>query len=416
MGGKGLLPLAAALLAVAVMAGCTEDERNRAPILNEQQTQAMETGRTETSPEPTVPGPETDPDETDSAPTRPNRTAPEKLDELPDRRAVLYQFRDEDGNPAGLLLEIGGRREEIWPAGVRWAYLDEADADGDGTREIVVTFSAGGGTGANDGRVGVFRRDFASIPLDDPVVALKSAMAMSMDHDRREIVLETNGRSWRIPFPDDETDWWPEPHVGNVVTYAVRDDRLYASVGLQASNVWFPADCWLAYDWNGERLAATVPEVHVHKETGHPYRFEDHRLGLSVRVPAGWFVDTGAFGGEATGGERFAVLVDGHPERVLRHDDHDRITVTAGTGPAPKNREHAKLKGEGERVDVELPSGEKAVLHVAAAGETVELWFLSDIAVASGALQADTFNRHRDAIVQMLGSLETLPRDTPPMP
>jgi len=325
------------------------------------------------------------------------QAAPEKLDERPEAGVTL--FLDE-----GLVLDINGeRREVLRPGSIRWAGLHEADVDDDGTAEIVITYSLGGGTGFNDGRMAVFRRDFTAVPSDDdPLEALEGAMAMSMDHKRREIVLEADGRAWRIPFPDDETDWWPAPHIGNVIHYVVVDDRPAASVGLQVSTAWFPADLWIAYDWNGERLAVSAPEVHVHKETGHPYRYEDRRLGLALRVPAGWFVDTGAFGGEPAGGKSFAVLVEGHPERALRHDDRDRITVSAGTGPAPK------LKGAWEQIDVKLPSGETAALHFANASETVELWFLSDIAVANGVLWAETFNGNRDAIVEMLGSLETL--------
>lgn len=415
-------------LAWAGMAGCM-GERDPALAGEGERVQAAEPGDKEENPGPAAPeimgeavqqepapaGPAAsepmplDMPLTDQPQTGAEESGPEKLDEWPGQGVALYQIRDEAGNSAQLLLEIDGRIEMIWPAGVRWAYLNEADADQDGTAEIVVTYTAGGGTGVNDGRMAVYRRDFTDIPFDDPLEALENAMAMSMDHDKREIVLETDGRSWRIPFPDGETEWWPEPYIGHVVHYFVRDGRISANVGLQASIAWFPADLVLGYEWNGERLAATAPDVYVHKETGVAYRYEDRQAGLSLRVPAGWSVDKRAFVNGAAGEAGFTVLVEGHPDYTSEPETEDGITFT-GTGDRQplRNRLDIALKEAWEQVDVTLASGEQAALHLVRLDGSVELLFWSDKAAAVGVLREDTFDRHRDALLAMFGSLEAL--------
>jgi hypothetical protein len=340
----------------------------------------------------------------------PDWTIPEKLDELPDAGVALYMAFDETGNNPRLLLEIDGeRREVLRPDAVRWAYLNEADADHDGTVEIVITYSLGGGTGFSDGRMAVFRRDFTGIPFDEPLIALRKKMDMSMDHAKREIVLKAEGRSWRFPFPDEETDWWPEPYIGNVTGFSVRGDRLYSYVGLQASNSAFVADLYLGYVWDGKRLVTTDPEVHVPWQTTVPFQYEDEELGLSVRVPAGWFVDTGAFGEWSHAGEGFTILVEGHPENVIWNEVEDWITVTVpkeNRSPA-KKRATPKAKEAWEQVDVKMESGDEAVLYVVRVGESVELTFWSEKAEAVGMLREETFKKHRDAVVDMLASLES---------
>src|SRR5690606_41205659 len=53
---------------------------------------------------------------------------------------------------------------------------------------------------------------------------------MSMDHDNREIMLEMEECRWRIPFPDREPDWPPEPGFGSVISHAVQNGRIVAVV------------------------------------------------------------------------------------------------------------------------------------------------------------------------------------------
>lgn len=433
-GQKGLRIALALVLAMSGLTGCAFDEGTLAvadrdlaagatdgeeqPAGDERPSAAEqaspdngESGRRSGTPatdEPQSDEPQSDEPRPDD---EPDWTVPQKLDERPQAGAALYLAFDETGNNPRLLLEIGGeRREVLWPESVQWASLHEADADHDGTAESVILYSQGGGTGVSEGRMAVFRRDFTEIVREDPLAALRDKMDMSMDHAKREIVLRAEGRSWRIPFPDEETDWWPEPYIGNATGFSVRDDRLYSAVGLQASIGWFVADLFLGYIWDGKRLVTTDPEVHVHRQTAVPYRYADERLGLSVRVPAGWFVDTGAFGDWSVAGEGFTVLVEGHPENVIWNDVKDRITVKVpqGTRPSDSQRRNGAAKDAREQVNVTMESGDKAVLHLVRIGKSVELTFWSEKAEAFGVLREAAFSRHRDAILGMLASLQAL--------
>lgn len=207
-----------------------------------------------------------------------------ELASLPDNKASLYPFKEENGQYDGFILEIGRERKYFdWKnsTGMTWTpQLYSADIDRDGQAEIVVILVHGTGTGVHEEEVHVINpSDFSEIAVENPLDIVKKNVETSITRKGQDVTAKI-GLGDRIAVikmnAEDSGYWLDNVYFGNVNHFYVDGNELRVDIAAQVSAAAFVGDVEINYKFDGERF--TTGDI---KFTA----FEEDWYDLSYEVP-----------------------------------------------------------------------------------------------------------------------------------
>ncbi|OWR32420.1 hypothetical protein CDO73_02095 [Saccharibacillus sp. O23] len=201
-----------------------------------------------------------------------------------------FTIRKENGTAVSYLwsYEPGG--------GARSVLVSLADVTGDDRQEIVAFVPTGNGTELSLQEAHVLDFDtLEEIPVEDPAARLERSVNSSIARQGEDAVMnaELSGTHISKRYPDADQAGFISDRVGfgSIVSYALTDNRMTASLQARASTTEFPFSVFVTYDRNLD-----VSETVLYPNTDMSYAEEEipaavaERLGYAASDAEAWTV------------------------------------------------------------------------------------------------------------------------------
>ena len=217
-----------------------------------------------------------------------NRTR--ELASLPDNKASLYPFKEENGEYDGFILEIGRERKYFdWKntTGMTWTpQLYSADIDRDGQEEIIVILVHGTGTGVHEEEVHVINpSDFSEIAVENPLDIVKKNLDTSITRKGQEgtVRIGLGDRTALINMKEEGSGYWfDNVYFGNVNHFYVNGNELRADIAAQVSAAHFVGKVEINYRFDGERFTAEDIKFTAYEEDWYDVSYEVSGTGEGI--------------------------------------------------------------------------------------------------------------------------------------
>lgn len=183
-------------------------------------------------------------------------------------------------------------RTFLWDAAedeTRPPSIEEADLNGDGTKEIFIRITTGTGTGLSMSEIHVLKPvTLEELVVEDPVEALNRRLKSSITHRNNHtyVSAELDGKHLTKVYDYTEGAWGEKIGFGAVVSYELVGDRIVARLAGAASISEFPLEVIVVY---GKELTIESAQMYYGSFISPPLSEQDIKSLLEKKLPAsGW--------------------------------------------------------------------------------------------------------------------------------
>ncbi|WP_342481806.1 M56 family metallopeptidase [Paenibacillus sp. FSL L8-0340] len=183
-------------------------------------------------------------------------------------------------------------RTFLWDAGkdeTRPPIIDEADLNGDGTKEIFIRITTGTGTGLYMNDIHVLQPvTLEELVVEDPVEALNQRLKSSITHrdNHTYVSAELDGKHMSKVYDYTEAAWGEKVGFGAIVSYELTGGRIVARLSGAASMTEFPLDVVVVY---GKDLTLDSVQMYYGSFVAPPLSEQEIKSMMEQRLPAtGW--------------------------------------------------------------------------------------------------------------------------------
>ncbi|MEK5028845.1 M56 family metallopeptidase [Paenibacillus sp. FSL M7-1046] len=183
-------------------------------------------------------------------------------------------------------------RTFLWDAGkdeTRPPIIDEADVNGDGTKEIFIRITTGTGTGVYMNDIHVLQpATLEELVVEDPVEALNRRLKSSITHrdNHTYVSAELDGKHMSKVYDYTEAAWGEKVGFGAIVSYELTGGRIVAHLAGAASMNEFPLEVVAVY---GKDLTLDSVQMYYGSFIAPPLSEQEIKSMMEKRLPAtGW--------------------------------------------------------------------------------------------------------------------------------
>lgn len=186
-------------------------------------------------------------------------------------------------------------RTFLWNAGedeTRPPSIEEADLNGDGTKEIFIRITTGTGTGLSMSEIHVLQPvTLEELVVEEPVETLNRRLKSSITHRNNHtyVSAELDGKHLTKVYDYTEGAWGEKIGFGAVVSYELDGDRIVARLAGAASISEFPLEVIVVY---GKELTIESVQMYYGSFISPPLSEQDIKslLEKSFQLAAGLLV------------------------------------------------------------------------------------------------------------------------------
>lgn len=180
----------------------------------------------------------------------------------------------------------------LWDAVVdesRPPLIDEADVNGDGTKEIIIRIGTGTGTGLSMTDIHVLEPvTLEELIVEDPAEALNERLKSSITHRDNHTYVSTDldGKHLSRVYDYTEGAWGDKIGFGAIVSYELSGDQIVARLAGAASMTEFPIEVVVVY---GKNLTLDSANMYYNAFISPPLSELDVKTMMEQRLPTtGW--------------------------------------------------------------------------------------------------------------------------------
>ncbi|MEK4207395.1 MULTISPECIES: M56 family metallopeptidase [Paenibacillus] len=204
-------------------------------------------------------------------------------------------------NPTGenallhkITVDVRGEvsRTFLWNAGedeTRPPLIEEADVNGDGTKEIFIRITTGTGTGLSMSEIHVLQPvTLEELVVEDPIETLNQRLKSSIIHRNNHtyVSAELDGKHLTKVYDYTEGAWGEKVGFGSIVSYELIDDQIIAHLAGAASMSEFPLEVIAVY---GKNLTIESAQMYYGSFISPPLSEQDIKSMMEKQLPAsGW--------------------------------------------------------------------------------------------------------------------------------